>query len=150
MLYAFTASREVESSDRVTIAARLSTLDPPPSVVVTGGARGGDEYIAKLSSVMYPEAQQWVLFPSQANVSVARSLQEFFESEKTVHRFESVPGTHRDRNVRIVEMAKAGHLVGFPKYRESHPKSERSGTWQTIRLAKVRGALVSYTVLRSE
>ncbi len=54
--------------------------------------------------------------------------------------------SYRDRNLAIVAASRS--LIAFPEYPEEHRKSRRSGTWQTIRLARAAGIPVTVHILR--
>jgi hypothetical protein len=56
--------------------------------------------------------------------------------------------SYRDRNQRIVDMS--DRLIAFPAYAENHPKSLRSGTWMTVRIAQRAGIPVAIHILRRD
>ena len=47
--------------------------------------------------------------------------------------------TYADRNYQLVH--RGTMLFGFPAYPEKDPRSARSGSWQTIRMARRAGTL---------
>lgn len=55
------------------------------------------------------------------------------------------PDGYKRRNQEIVNRSDV--LLAFPLYPEHHPQSRRSGTWQTIRMARRKGIPVHEYVL---
>jgi hypothetical protein len=57
------------------------------------------------------------------------------------------PGTtFKQRDARMVEVG--DRVIAFPLYPENDPRSKRSGTWMTVRLANRAGKPVKIHVLR--
>lgn len=54
--------------------------------------------------------------------------------------------TNRDRNLRLLH-SRISLLLAWPLYVEADPRSQRSGTWQTIRLARRYGIPVEVVIL---
>lgn len=148
MIYAFSAARDIEGHDLKIIAGSLSLLDPVPTKVVTGGARGGDAYIAKVCAIVFPGAEQLLAVPEKWNLRVLDEVLAFLKAEGVPYDVEVVPGVVRDRNKRLVEYAKLGAMWAFPRYPELADESIRSGTWQTVRLARKAGVTPFVDTLR--
>lgn len=52
-------------------------------------------------------------------------------------------GAYRARNQRVVDRARGGLLAAFPADEEGATNSRRSGTWQTVRMARAAGLFVA-------
>jgi hypothetical protein len=132
----FTAARDMNEVDRHYVVVPVLETLPPVSRYVTGGARGGDALIGQWLYAMYPQAEHVLVLP--ANRSQVDPWWERIGA--TVTLIEMPPGTdYADRNARGVDEGDA--TVGFPAYPEQDRRSERSGTWQTIRMAVRAGKL---------
>lgn len=128
----FTAARDMDEYARGLMYNVLDTQIPYVSRYVTGGARGGDSFAGQWLWTMQPNAEHVIVVP--ANRSQVDPWWERVGA--TVTLIEMPPGTdYADRNLRLVEEADA--VVGFPAYPEADKRSQRSGTWQTIRMAKI-------------
>jgi len=121
----FTGSREMTEATEWAIRNVITHL-PRSAIVVTGGCIGVDAYVARLATGYglhvhtIPPADRSRVDPDWEQ----HCLTCFPMPEGT---------TYKDRNQAIVD--RADRLYGFPRYSEAHPKSKRSGTWQTIRMA---------------
>jgi hypothetical protein len=122
MIYGFTGSRELVNPEM--ILRVLKTLEPE-SLVVTGGCVGVDAFIAEHAHSLGHHVI--TILPAD------RKLVDPNWS-KYADWYEDVPRTYEQRNERIVEIC--AKLFGFPLHPEADPRSNRSGTWQTIRKAK--------------
>jgi hypothetical protein len=132
----FTASRELSLSDRDVIYAWLDNITKFSGVDswVTGACIGGDAFIAKTIAGMRPDTKQLVIVPSDRSRVEEWWMDKQFSALRIEVEYMPEGTTYKDRNRRIVESCNG--LVGFPLYPEKHGKSLRSGTWQTIRMAK--------------
>ena len=131
----FTASRELGQSRDVVVTV-LTTGVPRAGLYITGGAVGGDALIGRWLWVCRPEAQHCVIVPADRS-----RVEPWWNGCKgAVEVIEMPPGsTYADRNAEIV--ARSVMLFGFPAYPEDHSRSVRSGSWQTIRMARRAGKL---------
>jgi hypothetical protein len=138
----FSATRAITSAHRSAIRPFLADLDADG--YVTGGCVGGDAFIARTLVRLYPQARHIVVVPAD------RSRVEYWWLHcKPVDHLQVIlmsPGTsHRDRNVDIVE--RSSRLITFPLFTETDLLSRRSGTWQTVRLARRAGLPVDTHIL---
>jgi hypothetical protein len=133
----FTAARELDHGGRVTIEGILVTEVPLAARYITGGARGGDAYIGEWLYRNRRDAEHVVVVPADRS-QVDPWWEKYEPGRVTV--VEMPPGTtYRDRNAVLVKRADV--VFGLPAYPEDHPQSRRSGTWQTIRMARRAGKL---------
>jgi hypothetical protein len=129
-----------------TASRNLGALHPIPGVVInvlcrvphadryiTGACIGGDEFIGVWLFTNRPAARHAVIVP--ANRSRVSYWWTRIPGGERVEVIEMPPGSsYRDRNLRLV--TEATDTYGFPDYPEDHPRSARSGSWQTIRLGR--------------
>jgi hypothetical protein len=120
----FTGTRTINDDDKETIAKFLRT----PSfeidrfqTFVTGACIGVDAYVGELMSRWFPLARHVVIINMPPESS------------------------YRDRNLNIVRLS--NKLIGFPRYAEHDPRSRRSGTWMTVRIARRLGVTYKTSVL---
>lgn len=100
---------------------------------VTGGCIGIDHFAAWVLVHLFPEKRHVVIVP--ANRSRVAAWWRRVDNGARVEVIEMPPDTdYRDRNIRLVD--ECSWLTGIPEFTEHHPRSQRSGTWQTIRLAR--------------
>lgn len=128
---AFTAAREGFDPPPARVWQVLMGL-PPASCYVTGGCRGGDAVIGRWLRMTYPRAEHVVVLPASL-----RQVEDWWSGLDRLHpRIIAMPAgtTYKDRNTRLVELA--DEVRGFPAWPEHDPRSVRSGTWQTIRMAR--------------
>lgn len=131
----FTGSRELEAWQRLAIddeLGRLAAADPP-SRIVTGGCTGVDAYVARRAHALGLHVHT-VLPANRGRI----------DPDWRAHcsTYEQMPqGTdYRARNQRLVALA--DELVAVPRFAEDNPRSYRSGTWQTVRIARGLGRSV--------
>jgi hypothetical protein len=135
----FTASRDLSGEDIQTLVDRLdllllvnmsSGLWTPETRFITGGCRDGDAIIA-----------EWLYrrgMPVHTILPADHKQIDFLWARHANTYYQMPPGTtYKDRNAAIV--AESERVYGFPMYPETHPRSRRSGTWQTIRMARRAG-----------
>jgi hypothetical protein len=100
---------------------------------VTGACVGVDALVGESLIDEYPEKWHLVIVPADRSRIVAWWRQ--FPNHPTLRVHEMPPGTdYADRNFQIV--AASSQLVAFPGFAEDDERSRRSGTWQTIRMAR--------------
>lgn len=136
----FTATRTLNYLARLTIANALTDEVPEAERYITGAAVGGDTFIGRRLHWIRPDAQHIVIVPSNT-LQIDPWWLKVDGSPVTVIEM-PLRSSYRDRNVRLVEEAEK--VYGFPSYPEKHGRSVRSGTWQTIRLARDKGNFVKY------
>ena len=126
----FTGSRAVSDRMRRFIDGVLDALDTDTDSVVTGGCVGVDAYVARAASTR--GLLVFTVLP--ANMDQADPEWDLYCDEAS-----HMPAgtTYKDRNAMLVHLSE--RMVGVPAYGEHHPKSKRSGTWQTIRLCRKAG-----------
>lgn len=95
--------------------------------LVTGACVGIDELVARLG--------HRAGYPVHTVVPWNRSMVDR-EWKRWASSFEEMPAgtSYRDRNYRLVILS--NHLNAFPALDERDRRSLRSGTWQTVRLAR--------------
>jgi hypothetical protein len=128
------------------VQARLTLLPRTPKGFVTGACIGIDHRVGFWLSQVFPHVPHLILVPAdRSRVSrwwEGHDFQGDPDSKITVR--EMPPGaTYADRNQEIVRWSNV--LCAFPQYSEDHPKSVRSGTWQTIRMARQAHTLAPFT-----
>lgn len=98
---------------------------------VTGACVGIDTFIGRHLVETFPEHRHIVYVPANRS-RVCRWWPPF---GGLVEVREMPPDTsYEDRNRAIV--GSSTYLIGIPEYTEHEPRSRRSGTWQTIRMAR--------------
>jgi hypothetical protein len=134
----FTGTRNLHHGDVDRIYAIVQAL-PGDAIYITGGCVGVDATVARIA---YGLGRQ-VLTVVPADRSRVDPDWEQYCNES----WELGPtSTYRDRNTLIVETS--NRLIAFPEYPEDHARSKRSGTWQTIRMARSAGKPVEIHILR--
>ena len=103
-------------------------------MVIVGGAIGGDAFAARAAHAL----RLWVrvILPLDTKEVDPDWRQYADEAEG------SYP--YRERNTRIVDQCST--LYAFPAYPEDDPRSKRSGTWMTVRIARQKGRSVQVWV----
>lgn len=134
----FTASRDLDPAGERVIACILARWIPPALRYVTGACEGGDAFTGRWLLDHRPAAGHVVIVPANRS-----RVDDWWAGDPRVTVIEMPPGTaYRDRNAHIV--AGTDVLVGFPAHPEDDPRSRRSGTWQTIRMARRAGIPVQW------
>jgi len=143
----FSGSRHLTAEQKTIVDEVLSTLNG--SEWTTGACIGVDAYIGRKLWYDRPESLHRVVIPAD------RSRVEYWWTHRAIRDAgpqsgvlleEMMPGmSYADRNQRIVQHSDV--LVAFPAYPETDPRSKRSGTWQTVRMARRAGLDVLVTVL---
>jgi len=141
--YGFTGTRTLEPADEDTISHSLSLLKDGTEYT-TGACIGADFFVGQSLWLAKPDAVHRVVVPAD------RSRVDHWWTHRAIGDtvlVEEMPATttYKDRNLRIVEQSDV--LVAFPAHPEDDPRSKRSGTWQTVRMARQRGMVVILTVL---
>lgn len=132
----FTAARDLDAQGREVILNVLVTGVPHADRYVTGGAIGGDAFIGRWLAENRPAAEHIVIVPADKS----RVDPWWLKVTSPVTVIPMPAGsTYKDRNAELVKAATI--MYGFPAYPEKDPWSERSGTWQTIRMADRAGKL---------
>jgi hypothetical protein len=128
----FTAARKFDAGGQNTIINVLTAHLPYADRYVTGACTGGDALIGLWLVTHRRGARHVVVVP--ANRSRIDPWWEPFAAG-TVEVIEMPPGTtYADRNQRLVN--EGTMLFGFPGYPEADPRSDRSGSWQAIRMSR--------------
>ncbi len=99
---------------------------------VTGGCRGWDAFIGAHLVLAFPEKTHLVVVP--ANRSQVDPWWETFDLDRVLVVYMEDGTDYRDRNTEIVRRSNA--VFYCADYPEQHPKSKRSGTWMTKRIAE--------------
>jgi hypothetical protein len=136
---AFTATRYPRPEDRRKIMNLVMDL-PAGTMVIVGAAKGGDVLIACLA------------FSAGLTVHtvVPANRSQVGDWRRWTHTYEEMPeGTdYRARNQRMVDLA--DEVWAVPQFKEDSPRSTRSGTWMTVRLARRAGKLGRVLILDEE
>lgn len=143
----FTASRNIKGVNPRRMIWALQNLEQ--AKFVYGGCLGGDEAIAIWLTNFGPAgSRHHVILP--ANRAAVVEWWKYPNAADPFPLVEFMPegSNYKDRNQRIVNVS--DELVGFPEYPENHPKSLRSGTWQTIRMGRKKGIPVTVYILRED
>lgn len=127
----FTGTRQLALALR---RALLPTLfDLVADEYVTGAAVGIDSFIGAAMARLRPDATHRVIVPANRG-----QVDPWWNRQSLPTRFvlQYMPEhtTFRDRNAAIV--ARATELYAYPMFGESDVRSRRSGTWQTVRMAR--------------
>ena len=132
----FTASRDMDQAARSGVVTSVLTVHVPPvERYVTGACIGGDAFIGRWLRLHRPDAEHVVIVPADHS-----RVDPWWEQTgcPPVTVIEMPPGTtYADRNAQLV--AEANAVFAFPAYQEDDPRSLRSGSWQTARMARKVG-----------
>lgn len=129
------AHPDLRNETKMWIKERMEFIRP--TGVVTGGCTGFDALMGEYCALRWEDLEHTVIVPAdQKAVDPWWTKPTLSHVDITV--IQMPPGsTYRDRNIMIV--AKSAMMLGQPERPEDDPKSRRSGTWQTIRLARRAG-----------
>lgn len=128
---------KLSHAEKEVIRRNLRIFIPRGATIVTGGCVGVDAFVAEhaYQAERGDGKRIWdvhTIMPylrSQADPNWRDYCDSWVEMGKGT--------TYKDRNIAIV--LDVHYLIYFPKYAESDPRSKRSGTWQTYRLARAAG-----------
>jgi hypothetical protein len=137
-VFGFTASRQDPLNDpdaTFVYLDALGSLPRTPNGLVTGACIGGDRRIGVWLQMNYAHVPHLILVPADRS-RVFDWWSEFITDGASNITVRQMPAgsTYADRNRAIVENSTL--LVGFPLHGEGDSRSARSGTWQTIRMAR--------------
>lgn len=128
-----TGTRQTEKTDLWIIESALAII-PDKAMIVVGGCIGANALVAETSF-------HWGFYVHAVLPSIERG--KFFDQHifNYCHSWEEMPpgipgNAYRERNQRIVNYANV--LFSFPELPEDHGRSKRSGTWMTIRMARMK------------
>jgi hypothetical protein len=144
--YSFTATRDLKPDHVPLILPVLEEL-VDGTHFFTGAARGGDTFIARALTELYPRAHHTLVVPA------APHNEELVDgwmpsARRHIHVMPPCPDVALAYRQRNGVLNAKGRIVGFP-LREEH-RDIRSGTWMTIRMARKRGTLHRVLVLEPE
>lgn len=128
----FTGSRDLSSEEELQIERILWKLHPER--VITGACIGVDEFVASFFASNMPDVMHTIYVPTDRSRVNMSFVDWMLKLRNVTVEFMPRGTNYRDRNFAIVSGSET--LIGFPREPESHPKSQRSGTWQTIRMAR--------------
>lgn len=147
-----TGTRDVLPFDalRLLVARRRSLIDRH-EMFVTGACRGWDASAGRLLVDWYPERRHVVYVPANRE-----QVDVWWKDSILLEKVESYGGeliiidmplgsSYKDRNQWIVDVS--SELLACAEYPESHGRSTRSGTWQTVRMARRAGLPVTVDIL---
>lgn len=139
-VYGVTGARKINEKHEkeiVLIFLELLTMDR----LVHGCCTGVDELCTFLVIGEGPSITA-IVPPNRRLVS-----QRAYKNSDEIVLIPDGPDGYKRRNQEVVDRSDV--LLAFPMYPENHPLSRRSGTWQTVRLARRKGIPV-YEYILSE
>ena len=150
--YGFSGARDLtEAGERVVVGVLDAVLAGAPerAEYTTGACVGVDAFVGAWLWRHAPRARHRVVVPAD------RSRVEHWWRRRAITEAVGPYGveveemgagtTYKDRNQRIVECSDV--LIAFPAHGEDDARSRRSGTWQTVRMARRAGLEVRVFVL---
>lgn len=128
-----TGSRTLPPDAWRVIETTIFDVEPFYGTLVWGGCVGVDREAAIFAEMA--DMRRHAVIPPNRSM-VAPDWKEWATSYELIE-----PGVDdfKRRNQRIVDLS--DRLIAFPLYPEDHPESRRSGTWQTVRLARRKGIM---------
>lgn len=144
---AFTGSRRALSPQQETrVFLALNHLGPF-ATYVTGACVGVDAFVGENLYMLRPRAHHVVVVPADRSRVCRWWVDATGAVLPGVEVVEMPEGTtYRDRNHEL--LVDADVLFGFPDLPENDPRSARSGSWMTVRLAKSLSKPVFVETLR--
>jgi len=138
IIVGFTATRNITDAFPPGFVHETLSRLVDADIYVTGGARGGDAVIGRWLYLNRPHAHHIVVVPFNRS-QVDEWWLEYPNADPSVWsdieiRYMEEGTTYKDRNQALVNMCT--HVVGFPEYSEWDERSRRSGSWQTLRMAR--------------
>jgi hypothetical protein len=133
----FTGTRQLTKEDYGVITGVIKNL-PDDVRVVNGGCVGADTLVARYAFLRSLHVH--TIFPSDLSHVDPDAYRWCTTSERMPEG-----SSYRDRDRRIVEESDV--LIAFAWYPEHYPRSRRSGTWMTARIAKGRNVPVLIYIL---
>jgi len=142
---AFSGSREIPDGALETIRGVVRAVSA--RLYVTGACIGVDQAIAGMVAKHWPTRNQRIVVPRNRTRVDEVWLATFGAAhERVAAAFMPRGTTYRERNLAMLGEGFVGVapvvpdlLVAFPAYPQGDPRSARSGTWMTVRLARARG-----------
>jgi hypothetical protein len=131
---------------RLRLVVARAGSDP---LYVTGACVGGDQMIATILMEFDPHANQCIIVPRDASRVDTEWLDRMRQRPNVDVRMMGRGTTYRDRNLALLDIdgIRPDRLVAFPLYPESDRRSQRSGTWMTVRMARMREIVNEHHVL---
>lgn len=146
-----TGTRAISASEREAFIDRLRSPEMQMWLdqfdgFVSGGCRGWDAIFGETMKRLFPDRWHLVIVP--ANRSQVDPWWEKFDLGSVTLIFMGEGTTYEDRNQKIVDFS--NYLYYMADYPEQHGKSLRSGTWQSVRMGRRKGIVVSGHVIHDD
>jgi hypothetical protein len=133
----FTGTRSIRDCDLERIRAIVLGL-PPGTTIVTGACIGVDAIVARIAHS--PRYRVHTIVPANRS-----RVDPYWRKHCDVSEEMALGTDYRARNERIVELS--DRLIAIAEYPEDHHRAQRSGTWQTVRIARRAGKTVEVHIL---